>query len=105
MHRPDNARAISPPAATVSATVEALKSMLEFLRQTGVGALPMVAQPSEQALLASTNAALSREFERNTRVPESAGVVANMLLSADRHAAGSPTKRARGLDDARTPAA
>jgi hypothetical protein len=103
--------------ATIVATIEALKSTLEFLRQTGVGALPglshpvedgapLPTMPSEQDLLASTNAALTREFERNTRVPESAGMVANMLAAADRNLpTGSPVKRTQVLSDAaRTPA-
>jgi hypothetical protein len=77
------------PKATIAATVDALKATLEFLRQTGTGGLLLllddqIAPPSEADLLASTTTALQADYERNSRVQESAGVVANLLSTTER---------------------
>jgi hypothetical protein len=68
--------------------------VLEFLRQTGVGSLPLLplpvpdappsVPPTEQELLAQTNAAIEHDYERQRRVQESAGVVASLLAVNER---------------------
>lgn len=70
----------------------ALQVLHEHLRQTGVGALPLIPEPSTDALApaipseaemaANTSKALDALFERKQRHQESAGVVVNLLQHA-----------------------
>lgn len=71
----------------MAAATRELQVLLDFLRESGVGALPMLdpvsAQnpPSEAQLLADTTRSVQRLYERHRRLQESAGVVASLLAA------------------------
>jgi hypothetical protein len=71
-------------SAEIAATKHQLTALLEFLQQTGVGALPLLppdttAPPSDAQLHADITAAIQRDFEKHRRMQESAGVVTSLL--------------------------
>jgi hypothetical protein len=72
---------------------QALHDLLDFMRQTGVGSLPMSAQGpeatssaplTEQALIAQINVSIEHDYERQRRLQESAAVVASLLAASER---------------------
>ena len=59
---------------------QALLALIEVLRQTGVGALPLVpSEASEEQLIAATTQAVQALYERHNRMQENAGVVVGLL--------------------------
>ncbi|EKM52934.1 uncharacterized protein PHACADRAFT_185758 [Phanerochaete carnosa HHB-10118-sp] len=73
---------------------ESLKQMLhelaEFLKQTGVGALPLLdpasplaALPTEEKLLEDTTKSIEAEYVKHQRMQESAATVVNLLTALD----------------------
>ncbi|OCH91732.1 hypothetical protein OBBRIDRAFT_728233 [Obba rivulosa] len=80
-------------AAYMAALKQALQTLVELLKQTGVGALPLhppnpaaMDPQAEQQQIAETARAVQALFERYNRMQESAGVVAS-LLAAPEHPA------------------
>lgn len=70
----------------MAATTRELQLLLDFLRETGIGALPLLdggAAPSEAQLLANTGRAVQSLYERHRRLQESAGVVAALLAAGE----------------------
>ena len=67
-----------------------LQELAEFLRQTGVGALPLLDQtnplaavPTEEKLLEDTTKSIEAEYAKNQRMQESAATVVNLLTAVD----------------------
>jgi len=80
--------------------VQVLRSLVEFLRQTGIGAYPLLPTPesqgepslptvTEQQLIDTTAREVQVLYERLKRTQESSTVAANLLGAAD------PVSRAR----------
>ncbi|CCM05313.1 uncharacterized protein FIBRA_07527 [Fibroporia radiculosa] len=75
-------------AADAAALQQALQSLIEILRQTGVGALPIQAPdlanpPSEEQLMAESSRAIQMLYERHRRMQEGAGMVASLLGASE----------------------
>ena len=71
---------------------QALFVLVELLKQTGVGALPLIPTslsgaetqlPTEEKLMADLQKSIEDEYAKHTRVQESAGVVANLLTASE----------------------
>lgn len=66
---------------------DALQTLVEFLRQSGVGALPLLnatdSLPTEDKLMADLSKSTEHEYANHQRVQESSAVVFNLLSSAD----------------------
>ncbi|KAI0691480.1 hypothetical protein BC835DRAFT_1359933 [Cytidiella melzeri] len=69
---------------------QALHLLADLLRQSGVGALPMLdpstpleSLPSEEKLLAETMRSIEVQYAQQKRIQESAGTVFNLLGSVD----------------------
>lgn len=71
--------------ADMAATTRELQLLLDYLRETGVGALPVLgpsqSPPTEAELLADTERAVKRLYERHRRLQDGAGVVASLLAA------------------------
>jgi hypothetical protein len=68
----------------------ALHVLVDMLKQSGVGALPMLdpaaplaSVPSEEKLLADTTQAIEEQYAQQQRIQESAAVVFNLLGSVE----------------------
>ncbi|KAH7923749.1 hypothetical protein BV22DRAFT_1035949 [Leucogyrophana mollusca] len=80
-------------SADFAALDHALRSLSDFLRQTGVGALPLSpppdphkapsAPPTEQELLAEAGRNVQTLYEKQKRSQESAAIVANLLSNPE----------------------
>ncbi|OSC98915.1 hypothetical protein PYCCODRAFT_1480321 [Trametes coccinea BRFM310] len=75
-------------AADIAALKQALAVIVDFLRQTGVGALPLDSPPvpdnrTEEQLIAEATRAVQALYERQKRLQEGASVVANLLGAVD----------------------
>ncbi|KAI0777486.1 hypothetical protein BD413DRAFT_468050 [Trametes elegans] len=84
--------------ADIAALRQAVQVLVEFLRQTGVGALALDAPPvsvpdarTEEQVLAEATRAVQALYERQRRMQEGASVVAN-LLGAPEQGAGSSSQ-------------
>ncbi|KAI0367340.1 hypothetical protein BV20DRAFT_950398 [Pilatotrama ljubarskyi] len=80
-------------AADIAALKQALEILVDVLRQTGVGALPLdppsIPDPrTEEQVLVEATRAVQALYERQRRMQEGASVVAN-LLGAPEHPSGS----------------
>ena len=66
---------------------EALQALLEFSRQSGVGALPLLnaidSLPKEEKLMADLTKSIEHEYAKYRRMQESSAVVFNLLSSAE----------------------
>ena len=82
---------MSKLSADITALKQVLANVIEKLRQSGVGALPIIplpadpalppVVPTEKELLESTTSSLRVLYERLQRSQESAAVVANLLMT------------------------
>ncbi|KAI0354153.1 hypothetical protein OH77DRAFT_1457253 [Trametes cingulata] len=84
-------------AADIAALKQALELLVEVLRQTGVGALPLDPPPipdprTEDQMIAEVTRAVQALYERQRRIQEGASVVAN-LLGAPEQPSGSQAAR------------
>ncbi|EIW56231.1 uncharacterized protein TRAVEDRAFT_129656 [Trametes versicolor FP-101664 SS1] len=84
-------------AAVIGTLKQTLQDLVEALRQSGVGALPLepplgAEARTEEQLLADAGRAVQALYERQRRIQEGAGVVAN-LLGAPEVLAGSQGAR------------
>ncbi|KAI9060413.1 hypothetical protein FKP32DRAFT_1578093 [Trametes sanguinea] len=75
-------------AADIAALKQALAVLVDFLRQTGIGALPLDSPPvpdarTEEQLIAEATRAVQALYERQKRLQEGASVVANLLGAVD----------------------
>ncbi|KIP02873.1 hypothetical protein PHLGIDRAFT_130494 [Phlebiopsis gigantea 11061_1 CR5-6] len=77
-------------AAEASSLKQALHELAEFLKQTGVGALPLldptdplVVLPTEEKLLEDTTKSIEAEYAKHKRLQESAATVVNLLTAVD----------------------
>ncbi|KAH7884171.1 hypothetical protein F5I97DRAFT_1665233 [Phlebopus sp. FC_14] len=84
--------------ADLAALNQAIRTLADFLRQTGVGAYPLPPSgpqsalsgpPTEQQLIADISRGVHQLYEQLKRTQESNGVVANLLGTSE------PTTRAR----------
>lgn len=68
---------------------QATQALLDVLRQTGVGALPMPSSepmadfPTEESLMANTTRALQVLYDRQKQMQESSAVASNLLGAVD----------------------
>ncbi len=74
--------------AEIAALKQALQVLADILRQTGVGALPLLPPgssevPSETQLMADTTKAIQAFYERFKRMQDNSSVVVNFLTMAD----------------------
>ncbi|KAF9457364.1 hypothetical protein BDZ94DRAFT_1144569, partial [Collybia nuda] len=78
--------------ASITALKQTLQMISDMLRNSGVGALPLlpttgpgapVIAPTEQQLLIETNQSIQTLYERLNRRQDSAAVVANLLGAPD----------------------
>ncbi|KAF9239874.1 hypothetical protein BU15DRAFT_46366 [Melanogaster broomeanus] len=78
--------------AELTALNQAIRTLAEFLRQTGVGAYPIPPSdpqsaqpdpPTEQQLIADTTRNIQQLYEQLKRTQESSAVVANLLGAAE----------------------
>lgn len=67
-----------------------LHDLAEFLKQTGVGALPLLdpanplaGLPAEEKLLEDTAKSIEAEYAKHQRMQESAATVVNLLTAVD----------------------
>lgn len=88
VHVPTYTVPILPFSPSITADIATLKQGLKVItdtmRQTGVGALPLLpagstAAPSEQQMIHDTGRAVQALYEKLKRSQESAAVVANLL--------------------------
>lgn len=79
-------------AADLAALDRSLRSLADFLKQTGVGAYPLPPSdpqsaasgpPTEQQLIANMGQDVKNRYEQLKRMQESNGVVANLLSTLD----------------------
>lgn len=82
--------------ADIVALKQSIQILYDLMRQSGVGALPVIPAPSdsspavvptEEMMLADTTKSVGLSFEKMKRAQESAAVVAN-LLGAGEHGHG-----------------
>lgn len=83
--------------ADLIALDQALQTLAEMLRQSGIGAFPLPASdsdarnaspPTEQQLIADTTRSVQQLYEEFKRMQESSAVVANILAAQE--SAGRP---------------
>lgn len=77
-------------AADAGSLRQSLHELAEVLRQTGVGALPLLdpatplsALPTEEKLLEDTTASIEAEYAKQKRLQESAVTVVNLLNAVE----------------------
>lgn len=76
-------------AADIVTLKQATQALLDVLRQTGVGALPMPSTepmadfPTEESLMANTTRALEDLYDRHKQMQESCAVASNLLGAID----------------------
>ncbi|KAH8096908.1 hypothetical protein BXZ70DRAFT_895643 [Cristinia sonorae] len=75
-------------SADIAALRQAHQTLVEHLRASGVGALPLLTSPSpelpsEQRLMDETTKAVQVLYDRQKRLQESAATVANLLSTPD----------------------
>ncbi|GBE84058.1 hypothetical protein BKA93DRAFT_742269 [Sparassis latifolia] len=75
-------------SADLEALKEALLALVDVLRQTGVGALPLAPPdptraPGEEQLVAETGAAVQALYEGHRRLQESADAVGSLLVAGE----------------------
>ena len=76
---------LSPDPADIAALKQELLALVEHLRQTGVGALPLEPPPithdarSDEQLVGEAERAVQVLYERQKRIQDGAGVVAGLL--------------------------
>ncbi len=73
--------------ADIATLKQALFALVEHLRQSGVGALPLEAPPvpdprSDEQLIAEATKAVQGLYERQKRIQDGAGIVAGLLGQA-----------------------
>ncbi|TFK47426.1 hypothetical protein OE88DRAFT_1686403 [Heliocybe sulcata] len=77
-------------AAFVNSLKQQIQSLMTLLRQSGIGALPVLPSGvpvSEEQLLADTTKAIQALYERHNKIHDSTGIVASLL------GAGEPSRR------------
>ncbi|KAI0077502.1 hypothetical protein K474DRAFT_1077766 [Panus rudis PR-1116 ss-1] len=75
-------------AADLASVKQATDLLQELLRQSGVGALPLLnpqaaLPPTEEDILVDTNKAIQELFDKHKQLQETSGVVANLLSATD----------------------
>ncbi|KAI0643964.1 hypothetical protein C8Q79DRAFT_973655 [Trametes meyenii] len=86
--------------ADIAALKSAIQVLVDFLRQTGVGALPLDPPPvpdprTEEQTLAEATRAVQVLYERQRRLQEGASVVANLLSAVEQTPASSQVSSGR----------
>ncbi|EPQ51673.1 hypothetical protein GLOTRDRAFT_112444 [Gloeophyllum trabeum ATCC 11539] len=80
---------LAQTAAYVTVLKQQIQALVTLMRQSGVGALPLLTpamgvMPPEEQLLADATKGIQFLYEKNKRIQDSAGIVAS-LLGANEH--------------------